>query len=616
MLDKFRETAITWDKANRKVYEPLRASAGDNKGRKLSVQIVNDGVIENLSGASLSLFWETKDKAHNGLDAFKTVDATKGEFEIYYTTGMLSNEGTLNANLVLVDASGRIVSEPFTITVFKGIDDDAIQSSDSFTALTEALAQVATINNKADRDELLALESTFEQNKVSVERQLQQIPAKAEARLFERKKITKLNPTIVGYGDSNTRYYEGDRGVNGSITHAYTSWLERFVTEYPDMFGSKIINAGYSGQTLGYGLTNYAENVTAHNADVVVIGFGTNNIKDSTNTLESYITNMNTMINRLLGDDIVPIILGIPWFSEDYAGVTMQARLEPWNVALRDLCLEKNVEFIDVYNMLTSENSDLWFNERTTPKRHYSQFAEKVLAEEIFKIIIKLSSFAPKKADFIQDKFNYRSLDWLNEYGTLGFESYNLGLDAMDTVKIPAGSSIKLRLYGRYSVSFYPRANATARFSDETGDVVITNTLNDGVYYPIKRAYSTRVSPLPIPIVTITAVGGDLFIRKIAMEHPPYTPERFVAPILREYPAASLPQKPPVGYTVFCKELLKEVVYGRANVDTWTDQSGYVCVGTSAQRTQVQPHAPVGFKFYDVTLGKPQRWNGTSWSDF
>lgn len=174
MLNEFRETAITWDKANRKVYEPLRVSAGDNKGRKLSVQVVNGGVIEDLSGASLSLFWETKDKAHKGLDAFSAVNATKGEFEIYYTTGMLSNEGTLNANLVLVDTSGRVVSEPFTITVFKGIDDDAIQSSDSFTALTEALAQVGTINNKADRAELLALESKFEQNKVSVERQLQQ----------------------------------------------------------------------------------------------------------------------------------------------------------------------------------------------------------------------------------------------------------------------------------------------------------------------------------------------------------------------------------------------------------------------------------------------------------
>ena len=145
MLDNFRETAITWDKANRKVYEPLRVSAGDNKGRKLSVQVVNGGVVENITGSSLSLFWETRDKAHRGLDVFTAVDATKGEFEIYYTTGMLSNEGVLNANLVLVDTSGRVVSEPFTITVFKGIDDNAIQSSDSFTALTEALIDISDL---------------------------------------------------------------------------------------------------------------------------------------------------------------------------------------------------------------------------------------------------------------------------------------------------------------------------------------------------------------------------------------------------------------------------------------------------------------------------------------
>ena len=217
MLDKFRETAITWDKANRKVYEPLRVSAGDNKGRKLSVQVVNSGVIENLSGASLSLFWETKDKANKGLDAFTAVDATKGEFEIYYTTGMLSNEGTLNANLVLVDASGRIVSEPFTIAVFKGIDDDAIQSSDSFTALTEALAQIGNINNKADRAELLALESKFEQNKVSVEQQLQ-LTATKTALDVEKARIDSFTTLASGSTTGDAELIDGRIGAD-AITY-------------------------------------------------------------------------------------------------------------------------------------------------------------------------------------------------------------------------------------------------------------------------------------------------------------------------------------------------------------------------------------------------------------
>ena len=242
MLDKFRETTIVWDKANRKVYEPLRVSAGDNKGRKLSVQVVNGGVIESLSGASLSLFWETKDKAHNGLDAFETVDAAKGEFEIYYKTGMLSNVGTLNANLVLVDASGRIVSEPFTITVFKGIDDDAIQSSDSFTALTEALAQVGTINNKADRDELLALESTFEQNKVSVEQQLQQKTlqfSNIEKMKLERNFTEKSYVTTTGY------YEAGDGGgANYIIKKTSLPHDNGSVINLSDGFQAHLLNDG------------------------------------------------------------------------------------------------------------------------------------------------------------------------------------------------------------------------------------------------------------------------------------------------------------------------------------------------------------------------------------
>lgn len=202
MLDKFRETAITWDKANRKVYEPLRVSAGDNKGRKLSVQVVNGGVVENITGSSLSLFWETRDKAHRGLDVFTAVDATKGEFEIYYTTGMLSNEGVLNANLVLVDTSGRVVSEPFTITVFKGIDDNAIQSSDSFTALTEALIDISD------------LEQNYAPRLNDLTAQLQQTATKTELNV-EKARIDTFTSLPVGSTTGDAELIDGRVGADG-----------------------------------------------------------------------------------------------------------------------------------------------------------------------------------------------------------------------------------------------------------------------------------------------------------------------------------------------------------------------------------------------------------------
>lgn len=145
MLDKFRETAITWDKATRRIYSPITANASDSNGRKLNIQVVNSGQVENLTGATLHLCWETKDKAQHGLDAFKASDISKGEFEIFYTTGMLSNVGELNATLVLVDNTGQVVSDWFKITVARGIDNDAIQSENSFTALTQALIDVSNL---------------------------------------------------------------------------------------------------------------------------------------------------------------------------------------------------------------------------------------------------------------------------------------------------------------------------------------------------------------------------------------------------------------------------------------------------------------------------------------
>ena len=145
MLDKFRETAITWDKATSRIYSPVTANESDEKGRKLVVKIVNSGQVEDLTGATLHLYWETRDKAHDGLDVFKAVDLKKGEFELSYTTGMLSNKGVLNANLVLIDTVGRVVSERFKITVTEGIDNDAIQSENSFSSLTQALIDISNL---------------------------------------------------------------------------------------------------------------------------------------------------------------------------------------------------------------------------------------------------------------------------------------------------------------------------------------------------------------------------------------------------------------------------------------------------------------------------------------
>lgn len=144
-LRNFRRTRIKWDRASNKINQPVRVSSSDENGRILEVQVLDGGSVVDVTGISLNLSWKTEGGHYMGLDAFEVEDASTGLYYIYYTTEMLSHQGTLVGNLQLVDTIGTVSSEPFDITVFKGLDGEGVQSSNSFTALTKALSYVSNI---------------------------------------------------------------------------------------------------------------------------------------------------------------------------------------------------------------------------------------------------------------------------------------------------------------------------------------------------------------------------------------------------------------------------------------------------------------------------------------
>lgn len=156
MLDQFRAQKLEWNRANNQIYDRVETSSGDSNGRTLFVQISNGGTVEDLTGATLSLAWNKK--TEQGLESFEEVDAKKGQYRLFYPTGMLVNHGLLQASLVLVDVTGRIESKPFDIIVHKGtVDDDAVESDNKFTALTTALVKVSQV--QAEFDSLYAEKS-------------------------------------------------------------------------------------------------------------------------------------------------------------------------------------------------------------------------------------------------------------------------------------------------------------------------------------------------------------------------------------------------------------------------------------------------------------------------
>lgn len=148
MLDDFRKIDIVWSHATNQIYKKLRVASSDDKGRKLVVQVVDNHVLQNTSGVELRLYWEYKDK--NGFNDFELIDADKGIYEIYFSRGMLKNIGLHKAWLHTTDTTGSVTSESFGVQVFPGIDLEAVESTDEFSALNSALARVVAIESQEE----------------------------------------------------------------------------------------------------------------------------------------------------------------------------------------------------------------------------------------------------------------------------------------------------------------------------------------------------------------------------------------------------------------------------------------------------------------------------------
>ena len=185
MLREFRTQRIIWDTANSRLFEPVQAVEGDENGRQLEVQIVNEGKVEPLNSVSLKLAWETQDRSAGNLEPFDVLDASKGLFKLSYPTGMLAHKGRLKASLVIYFTDGKLESREFEIYNQRSlVRTNAMESSNEFTALTQALVK---IND---------LESNYAPRLNEVTRQLEQ---KVDEETFEevaadiREDLTTLN---------------------------------------------------------------------------------------------------------------------------------------------------------------------------------------------------------------------------------------------------------------------------------------------------------------------------------------------------------------------------------------------------------------------------------------
>ena len=190
LSDEFYYQLIRIDTINTRVYADIIAKEGDANGRGLLLTLTENGLMKDTTGIALNLKWEHTSVGNQGLDNFDAVDLSKGLYKITYPTEML-NRGKIRAFIQIVDSGKLAGTRNIEITVDRGVGDDiAIASSDSFTALAQALIDV---NN---------LEETYAPELLSVKQQLAESPYKREH-----------------------HYYVGATQKYTTITAAYNQWV-------------------------------------------------------------------------------------------------------------------------------------------------------------------------------------------------------------------------------------------------------------------------------------------------------------------------------------------------------------------------------------------------------
>lgn len=129
-LDEFKTDKILIAHANEKITKTFMAKMGDDSGRKLELQITNEGEIVDLTGYRVYLMWSHESGNHKGIEQFTASDATNGLFELEYPATMLNHAGMLHAYVQILDAANTVVNT-LTFRIY-------VQSDEGVTSRTEA----------------------------------------------------------------------------------------------------------------------------------------------------------------------------------------------------------------------------------------------------------------------------------------------------------------------------------------------------------------------------------------------------------------------------------------------------------------------------------------------
>jgi len=144
---------LNMDLANKiNMNSPINIKQNDTNSHKFIINLFNSSASHSLINTTSRIYFKKPDGTKVFLSC--VLDGSiNNKLSVLLTTQALTAIGSVACEITIYGTSGEIqTSFTFNFNVLENIrDDEAIESTNDFTALTDALAVVTTIANKADK---------------------------------------------------------------------------------------------------------------------------------------------------------------------------------------------------------------------------------------------------------------------------------------------------------------------------------------------------------------------------------------------------------------------------------------------------------------------------------
>ena len=234
---------------NKKMFEVITAKQGDTKSRFILFNLYDGPIQFNLTDRMVRVYGKKKDNTIIFNDLVIT-DAKKGYCILELTNQMLAVNGMYELELVIFEGEKRLSTMPFTLNVIGSkYSEDAIVSTNEFTALMNALETVQAIENKAEKKDVENLSSQLD-NKANKNEVVQ----KGYATLNDFNEETRRVIQGIEPGNINAVLGDGNVLLKNLAEEIVTTELgNNLIT------GTQVLTFDQNGTTKTYNCTNFIE---------------------------------------------------------------------------------------------------------------------------------------------------------------------------------------------------------------------------------------------------------------------------------------------------------------------------------------------------------------------